>query len=338
MLPSVIRYALWWMFLFVFVAECTAAQRYDLQAPLTTLIPSGHQLTGNETHVEVEVEVPLGAPSDIGVGVYVCDAHGLWYQQPLATLGVGRHRWILDLRQMWQHEPTSAPWLPLTQSRLRSGGVFAWSATPRTEQDRYHCIVVHSCRFLTRSESPASVSEGIEDLELQGMGEDGVAYAHTGERWECAFRPRIWPQNPYDPDEYSAILHITDPNGDTIQRRAFYFEAMQSFDRGDKEIVEADGFVDFRIRFRPRMPGRHTCVLHIQRDTGTRSTYPVAGIEAQGAAWDDYVRVDAHDPRFYARGTGDSSSIWWPVGLNIAAPPVMSVDRNAIKQPDPGPW
>ena len=152
------------------------------------------------------------------------------------------------------------------------------------------------------------------------MGEDGVAYAHTGERWECAFRPRIWPRNPYDPDEYSAILHITDPNGDTIQRRAFYFEAMQSFDRGDKEIVEADGFADFRIRFRPRMPGRHTCVLHIQRDTGTVQRIPLPSIEVQGAAWDDYVRVDAHDPRFYARGTGDSSSIWWPVGLNIAAP------------------
>ena len=166
MLPSVIRYALWWMFLFVFVAECTAAQRYDLQAPLTTLIPSGHQLTGNETHVEVEVEVPLGAPSDIGVGVYVCDAHGLWYQQPLATLGVGRHRWTLDLRQMWQHEPTSAPWLPLTQSRYAVAAC-CLECHSGTEQDRYHCIVVHSCRFLTRSESQASVSEGIEDLSFR---------------------------------------------------------------------------------------------------------------------------------------------------------------------------
>ena len=57
------------------------AEEVVLQAPMTTIM-SGWSPTAGLV-LQAVVEVPDDAPTDLGVGAWISDRHGRWFQQAL---------------------------------------------------------------------------------------------------------------------------------------------------------------------------------------------------------------------------------------------------------------
>jgi hypothetical protein len=77
--------------------------------------------------------------------------------------------------------------------------------------------------------------------------------------------------------------------------------------------VTSVGEAAFEVRFRPRAPGTYAVRL-VGRWAGGRSVeQPLPALTVSGAPWDDYVRVDPVDHRFFSTPT----AFFWGVGLNM---------------------
>src|ERR1043165_5508692 len=98
------------------------ARQVALQSPLTTLVRLPQPLTAPPRALQAVVDVPADAPADLGVGVFVVDQHGRWFQglRP-GVLAPGTH--ALEL-------PVSGPgtllamadrgaWTPAAAAQLR---------------------------------------------------------------------------------------------------------------------------------------------------------------------------------------------------------------------------
>jgi hypothetical protein len=297
--------------LFVLVVWAAAAE-VVLQAPLTTRIPAGEALPGG-CIVQATLTVPVGAPADLGVGAYMRDKDGRWYQrcQP-GTLRPGRHRLALSLTpaDALAGEGHGAVWTTSAAATMHEAGIFLWSAGPGGMR-----ILVDDLRVAAAGDesAPAAATHRLLDLDGDGAGPAGFT-GHTGQRWEVRCRPDPWPANPYDDAEFALDAEIRLPDG-TIQRvPGFHRQAMAAVDRGDREAASPVGAAVFALRLRPRQPGVHTITLVARWRDGREVRSALPPLTVGGPAWDGFVRVDAKDPRFFATGDG---ALVWPIGVNM---------------------
>ncbi|HYE04446.1 MAG TPA: hypothetical protein VEL07_02890 [Planctomycetota bacterium] len=284
-----------------------------LAAPLTTVVrlPTG----GARCHeIIADITVPDGAPSGIGVGAFVADRHESWFQrcaaEPLVA-GVNHVRFAFADGDDVRCEPGLVAWGPDAAASLCKAGLFFWSTRPcpgLVVRYRLRCDADQP----TDGQAPSSPPRVI-DLRLDGMGDDARTCAgRTGERWQMTFAPDPFPANPFDAAEFRADALITAPDGSRIAIPAFVDQAMRPRDRGDREEMAAAAARRFCVRFRPRQPGRHRVRLDLAWK-GSALTVALPDIVATGPAWDEYVRVDRADPRFFAIGDA-----WhWPIGVNL---------------------
>jgi hypothetical protein len=278
-----------------------------LTAPLTALLPIADPPAGAMT-ITADITVPAGAPSDLGVGAFVADRHGRWFQQSApGVLPPGRHRrrFILDPAAALAGEGHAAAWTSSAVASIAQAGLCFWSAGGGRADLQVDVR-------LERLAGPPEASTGrLLDLAADG-GPDGRMSARTGERWSLSVRPDPFPDNPYDPRQFSLAAVIAGPEGErTIP--GFYEQPMQGADQGDRESAVATGPGRFVIRFRPGQAGDHRISLRAVWRDGRPVENAIGTLSVEGAPWDGYVRVDRDDRRFFAV----DGRPFWPIGLNL---------------------
>jgi hypothetical protein len=297
------------------VALLGAEDRVVVVAPLTArmevAIPgSGGMSDQTGVHLTAELTVPADAPADLGVGGFVRDRDGHWFQRNQAgMLRPGRHVVELSLTaaDMLVAEPWPQAWTPDAAASCRWAGIVLWSTGVGTTT-----VTVH--RLEATPVPVVATAEGaLRDLRLDGLGADGCARAKTGQRWTLSCLPDPLPGNPYDPDAFRLDLVVTEPAGGVLRLPGFWQEPLAMRDRGDREDVVPTGAGSMQVRFRPSRSGHYRMRLEGVWRNGAVHSVPLPDLDVTGEARDQYVRVDATDPRFFAV----DGRFWWPVGLNL---------------------
>ena len=293
----------------VHAEEGSPSVSHILQGPLTQFLLQPDLIDSHTRSLTVRVQVQR-APADFGMGLFLSDKDGLWFQIPApGPLTIGRHVLHFSLDDaLPMSEPGVAAWLPSEMAHCRRYGLFSWSAHADSAT-----VVIEDWQHY-RAPRPPEREFVLQDIVCAGMDANtGMAYATTGERWEVRCRPEPFPHNPFDPDEFRIDAHIVTPSGRTIIRPGFYYQPYDFSDRGDVDMGTSAGAADFRVRFRPREPGVHHVTLHASWGADTHQVN-LPPLDVNGEPWDQYVRVDEKDPRFLA--TGDGAFFWAP-GANL---------------------
>lgn len=294
---------------------CAASIEVELQSPLNTVVRCAvpHRGNGAKT-IEAVVEVPANAPADLGVGAFVTDQHGRWFQRYApGRLAPGSHRLSFRISPDDQlvSEPNRAGWSSAANAVSNSGGLFFWSAS--SSHARIRCTTL---AIKTDSAASDALEYALADVSMSGLS-GGNARARTGERWTINARPLPFPANPYDAEEFALEAAIVTPGGENLTVPGFYLQPMDHFDRGDREVVKPTAASYFQVRFRAREPGRYKVTLKARwRDAAGKArsaSYACPRLIVDGPEWDDFVRVDAKDPRFFSV----NGACFWPIGFNL---------------------
>lgn len=282
-------------------AWAAGAVEVTLQAPLTTLVPLTRTTVSGAQEITAIVTVPADAPADLGVGAYLTDRDGRWFQR-LAPLPLhpGSQRVRVALGNDAPVSGPTASWDPASAATASRAGLFFWSAS--------------ASRVALTVEQLAStaLSDGSAPHRLSEFASDAPTVA-TGARWSLRLRPQPYPAQPYDPAVFSLTLVVTTPDGREERINGFHEQPMHGADRGDTEEVIAAGRAHFTVRYRPRIPGVHYLRLEAAWADGTVVRNELPALTATGAASDPFVHVDRGDPRFFSV----AEKFWWPIGPNL---------------------
>ncbi len=275
-----------------------------LRAPLTTVVRLAGDLPAGGCVITAELTVPPDAPADLGVGAFVSDRHGRWFQRVApGILAPGTHRVRIALGDDDPVAGIGPSWDAAQAEATVRGGLFFWSASASRA-----VIAVGGLRA-TPAEISASTANRLTGLTVPG------GTLRTGERWEATLLPLPFPANPYAPDEFALDLVVTTPAGRIDRFPGFSSLPMANRDRGDRELVLPTGGARFHVRWRPREPGVHRLRLEARWRTGSPCVHDLGPVTVGGAPWDGYVRVDPVDHRFF---TVDGQP-FWPIGTNLRA-------------------
>ena len=298
-----------------------------LRAPLTTYTRPVRARLKHCTAIEAVVLVPDDAHEDLGVGAYMKDQDGVWFQQAYhKRLGPGRHHIHFpvsaDGSSTWLAEPYGLAWNAYQLEHMQTFGLYFWSA-----EKHQGSVAVHHLRTvkkqdiingIARSESkPQQEQPQTKLIHIDGFDPDQViAHAQTGKRWEVHAGTFKTLENPFDPSLCAYDLLITDEQNQTKRFPGFYYQPVQLSDGGDHERSQRQEAGYFICRWRPQRAGTYTAALEINLEQKTHSI-ALPNIQVHGDDYDDYVRVAPNDTRFYQIGSGDTTKQFWPLGINL---------------------
>ncbi len=300
-----LRLMVMWFTLLPLVA---ATREVQLQSPLTTVVRYVGDLPGGAFIVRAVIQVPDHAPSDLGVGAFVADRHGRWFQRlHTNALHPGANVVALTMSpgEPLLAQPRGGVWSSDLATQVNQTGLFFWSSSAASVTIGVDDLSVDA--YAAANESPH-----VTDLELPAM-RAGTIRIVAGARYEFSLMPQPFPSNPYDPQDFSLDVVFTHADGRTMRVAGFASTAMTLHDRGDREVAEPAGGSRFLVRWRPPLPGRWQAQMEARWQQGEPLTIDLPPIVVEGAACDDVVRVDAHDPRFFSRG----GRWFWPIGMNL---------------------
>ena len=311
-----------------------------LCAPLTTMVRAA-QVPPEPERLCAELVVGDDAPADLGIGAYTADGHGRWYRsRETRALGPGRHLLDFDLSAQAELvcEPGRAGWNAVARGAVRQAGLFLWSAK---ESRAAITIVRLEVVGAGAPTSPATVTvtpvadpaapaapaavdapaaAQLADLRLDGMEAGGeVMRWRTGARWTLDLRPHPFPAQPEARERFALDAIITTPDGQQLRLGGFYRQPLALVDQGDREAGVPLACACYSVRFRPELPGTY----HIRLEAAWDGAPPALAVRlpdlvVEGEPWDDYVRADPDDPRFFSTGSRiDHRRFYWPIGLNL---------------------
>jgi len=295
------------------------AQALDatVQAPMTTVVAYVAKPMHQAVTIVATIDVPADAPLGLGVGAFVSDQHGHWFQEcrPGAlTSGAQEVRFRISPQSQLVAEPTGATWNAGATPLLTRVGLFFWSAAvnhARLRIDAFKVIPEDEPLVRTRA------ADCLTELRGDGVDAQGLFHATTGQRWTLSVTPGPFPENPYDPADFALDARITGPDGSGLTIAGFYDQPMALVDRGDSEQALPHGSGHFEVRFRPRQGGRYHIELRgcWHQDPQRTVVVQLPDLVVAGAAWDGYVHVDAGDSRFFSL----DHQFYWPITLNLHA-------------------
>jgi hypothetical protein len=282
------------------LAGAQEAGAVRLLAPLTTVLTAPWPI-GDAAAVAVEITVPADAAPDLSCGIWIGERHDGWFQLPFGTLKAGERTVVrapLDNLTPWSAQPGGPRWSAWRRAASSRWGLYLWSSRPGSQVTvRWLPPVGHL---------PEVRPERLINLTMP-------ARAKTGERWELSVLPDPYPSDPFDPELFALDLEVLRPDGVSERVPAFHDQPMRLIDAGSRELGALSAPERFLARYRPRMPGHHHLTLCWRIANGAERRTPLPDLTVEGTPWDDYVRVDAGDPRFLSTPTG----FVWPVGLNL---------------------
>jgi len=124
----------------------------------------------------------------------------------------------------------------------------------------------------------------------------------------AADRP-YYPYGPDDgythPDGITVEASIATPDGRIDVVPAFFYTPYDiAAVNEDREALGISGPNDWRIRYTPRVTGRHTLTLRV-RDRGGVAASPAVGFDVEPSDRRGFIRVSRDDPRFLRYDNGD---------------------------------
>ena len=298
-----------WLYLFAcwLAAAAVAAMEVTVRAPLTTIIPAPGPLAPGAREISAIITVPEHAPADLGVGAYLTDQHGQWWQRlDVHPLRPGTQRVRIAFGPGETVTGGDAAWSPVGAATAVKAGLFIWSTGADLAPGQRTTLTINN---LTTSALNIPTDEVHRLVDLTTSS----ATIACGERWSLQLRPQSYPANPYDPGEFSLTLVVTRPDGRVERVNGFHEQPMRTNDRGDMEEVLATDRGHFTVRYRPRLPGVHHLQLQASWGGGEAQISTLPDLTVSGAAVDPYVRIDRQDPRFFSI----DGKFWWPVGPNL---------------------
>lgn len=315
------------LILLVFISAATAGEReIELRGPLSTPVTiASWELPDQLAVIDLVVRVPQDAPRDLRIGAWVTDHEGHWFESmhPEA-FGPGRHELVLevaaDASTRMSGAGHSAGWTPYRYAlSQRLGLIFATATETRAR-------IAFTARPRTAAGKTANAPQ-LLDLDLP------TGAIATGERWQLECVPSPFPRNPYDHERFHLQAEIGTPNGTTHTIDGFFLQEIALQPAGDHEAAIPRGEGRFALRYRPRLPGTHSIDLVGIWNEGLaderRVRLSLPPLRVTGRPWDDYVRVDTDDPRFFCVGPG-GERFYYPVGLNIRS---VNDPRGARRTP-----
>ncbi|MFW6323048.1 MAG: hypothetical protein ACOC02_05430, partial [Guyparkeria sp.] len=289
--------------------ERTVSLRGPLSTPVTI---ASWELPDALAVIDLTLSVPDDAPRDLRVGAWVTDQEGHWFQSMHPeTFGPGRHQVVLEVAagasSRMSSAGHSAAWTPYRYAlSQRLGLIFATAEETRAR-------IAFTARPRAAA-NEATTRPRLLDLDLP------AGAIETGRRWQLECVPAPFPSNPYDHERFRLLANIRTPGGSVHTIDGFFLQEMDLQPAGDHEAAIPRGQGRFAVRYRARLPGRHTIELVGIWNQGLaderRVTLALPPLQVTGAPWDDYVRVDARDPRFFGVGPG-GERFYYPIGLNI---------------------
>lgn len=293
----------------------------NLRAPLTTVLPLSGTVKSGPCELRAVVFAPHDIPSNIGIGGFVADRHGRWYQcnapSPIRP-GINYISIPINPSTHMRGEPHRGAWDSVAQSATTQAGLFMWSmqpvSTPLTVSDMKQVMM----RDQEKDSDPVQINQQqniyrLQDLHYEQQNNHGDIHITTGARWTASVKPVPFPSNPYDPQEFSLDAVFKSPSGQEIRIPGFALEPTALVDRGDKQIGIPIGACHFAIRWRPPEPGLWTGHLEATWNNEKKITITMPSIHVEGHTWDDYVRNDEQDVRFFRVG----KKWYWPIGVNL---------------------
>jgi len=281
-----------------------------LRAPLTTRVIAAREWEPDRipASLHATVAVDEDAPDGLLVGAYCASYDGDWYQGPAVALAPGIHdlRFPIGPGSDMVSEPHAQRWSGAAALRSWECGLYLASTAESNAS-----IGIERLELV--SDPSRLPSTGFRLLDL----DPDPTHLRTGERWEVRFRPDPMPDRPYVAEHFACDLVVDGPQG---ERRypAFYARPLRLVDRGDIEVGVPDGPARFVARWRPQFAGTFRLRLETRHGDEETRSFDLPDLLVDGEPWDEYVRVDGDDPRFFSVGrrAGEERFIW-PIGLNL---------------------
>jgi len=306
-------------------------------APVAMQAPSGRQalgLTGTfpgsvgvsyqpwedwrgYTTLKVWVQVPVGAPKDIGIYVYLKDRQYLWYQTGLfrdpatdkPTVPLKPGTWMSATVNIG---PGSTDWKPGDHEKSwyrtlyypREFGVrffskTAWQGTVFVDDI---CLIAPA----TAPKSPAPPA-----LRPQR----NVETAAVNEKLELTFPVDREYDNVFNPHEVEVTGHFRTPSGRETRVPGFFYQGYRrtKSEEGHEKLIPV-GAPSWKVRFSAMEPGPHEFYVTLRDDRGEARSASESFTAAPPVDPRGRIRVSRQDPRYFEFENGE---FFFPQGVNM---------------------
>lgn len=120
------------------------------------------------------------------------------------------------------------------------------------------------------------------------------------------------PSNPYDPTVASLDAEITDPKGGRIKVPGYWDVAADRSLVNGKEVVSLKAQEGWKLRWAPKVAGRHTFSVRLVHKGGTALMDTVVAVKASSTG--GMIGIHPKNPRYFADEKGKT---FFPIGPNI---------------------
>ncbi|MFO7820864.1 MAG: cellulase family glycosylhydrolase [Lentisphaeria bacterium] len=265
----------------------------------------------------MSLELPADFPDGMYVYFFTKDWNNLWRQIrhriPAPSSGSTVH-FELPLfggqaEDAWMPKPHKRPWHTLTPSQVRRFGFrfvnekdksVKWSGRVRLKE----------LRLTGRIESKSKLE--VKDVRLN------TERPQVGKMCEIRLSLNAYYENPFNGSDLKVIGSVERPDGEMERVKGFYYEGFVTEPGGVKDRLIPYGKPHFRIRYTPRVKGRHTLQISV-KGAGERLDIPAIEFEVLAAAdgYDGFVRRSNGRNRYLEF---DSGKAFRGIGLNIRTP------------------
>ena len=316
----------------MFVSPATSPESF-LPARLT-----GPQTAGNDLPVEfpeaghcsieikeswrewqrlaIELTLPADFPRGGEVWVFTKDWDLLWRQvrQPIPASGSAQVQIEVpvtgpEAAAAWEPSGHERPWRTLTPSQIVELGIKF--VPPKGFTGAYKGTVrVQAVRLRGQARTPATLA--VHDLAL------GPREVHEGETVEASFELADFRGNPYDAAEVGVEAEVRLPAGGSEKVPGFYAEDFILRPTGEKGQMVPYGAPRFKVRYMPRVAGRHEMTLTV-RSGNLKAAVAAGAFEVRAAkpAFKGVIRADAKDHRYLSFADGE---VFAGLGINARSP------------------
>jgi len=266
----------------------------------------------------IRVVLPAGLPPTTVLCVFAKDNDHLWRQvrMPAPPERGSPVDIVLPIAgpqaaNRWTFRDHQRPWHPLTPRSLVEYGLTLEPDTGVTDAFEGDAFLVS---VTLRTPGWVHPEDTLRDLTTHPRS------PRVGERFELSFRLGDDYRDPFHPDSVRIEATITTPAGATETVRGFYYEGFLYEPQGGdiSASLTPCGAPEFRVRYCPRVPGRHT-VRTTATVEGRTIALPATDFLASTPATDyhGFVRRDPAYPRYL---TWEDGTHFWSLGLNVRSP------------------
>jgi len=257
--------------------------------------------------VTLALHWPADAPEQTGALAWLKDRDHYWHQRVYPeSLKPG----ITNLIEVpfnsastgWNTPGHSLAWHHRILLNPESVGFRVFSDTTYTGK----CVLV-SATLNTRTDPspPAITNPRVLTREIRALG-----------LYELRFDLPDRYSNPFDPEQIDVQAQIITPAGATNLIHGFYYHSHYRLEDELGKPVEPDGRPEWRLRYCPRTPGKHTLTLLAKDKHGLTEKPLTLAFEALPADKDakKFIQVSPKDPRYFEFTDG---SLYYPIGHNV---------------------